>query len=62
MADLIDRETLIAKYGKWYVEEGSEWGFMGTLKTLLDMAPAVDAVPVRRGRWTTHRTMQHDGE
>ena len=51
MADLIDREALIAKCGDWYVEEGPEDGFIGTLKTLLDIAPAVDAEPVKRGKW-----------
>ena len=47
MADLIDRKALIAKCGEWYVEEGPEIGFIGTLKALLDMAPAVDAAPVK---------------
>ena len=55
MADLIDRKALIAKCGEWYVEEGPEIGFIGTLKALLDMAPAVDAAPVKYGRWLYHK-------
>ena len=72
MADLIDREAFRKEWGfaekcddckrdkKWDCDRQMysardicEW---------LDDAPAVDAEPVKRGRWTTHRTMQHDGE
>ena len=31
------------------------------VSTLINM-PAVDAAPVKHGRWTTKRTWQHDGE
>ena len=32
---LIDADALIEKCGNWYVEEGTESGFIGTLKNLL---------------------------
>ena len=34
---LIDADTLVTKCGDYYVEEGPEDGFIGTLKTLIDM-------------------------
>lgn len=49
---LIDVDALIEKCGDWYVEEGPEDGFIGTLKSLLDDQPTVDAEPVRHGRWS----------
>lgn len=39
---MIDRDKVI---------KGLE--YCTTLKTLLDMAPAVDAEPVKRGKWLT---------
>lgn len=51
MSRPIDADVLIEKCGDWYVEEGSEEGFIGTLKPLLDEQPTVDAKPVRHGRW-----------
>ena len=33
---LIDADALIEKCGEWYVEEGSEEGFIGTIKQLID--------------------------
>lgn len=36
---LIDADALIEKYGDWYVEEGSEEGFIGTVKQLIDAQP-----------------------
>ena len=38
---LIDADTLIEKCGNWYVEEGTESGFIGTLKNLLVIQPTV---------------------
>lgn len=38
---LIDADTLVAKCGDYYVEEGSEDGFIGTLKCLVDMQPTI---------------------
>ena len=31
-------------------------------KQLLKSAPAADVAPVRHGRWTDKRTIEHDGE
>lgn len=45
---LIDADALIEKCGTWYTEEGPEEGFIGQLKSLIDMQPTVDAVPVVR--------------
>ena len=35
----IDADALTEKYGDWYVEEGSEEGFIGTVKQLIDAQP-----------------------
>lgn len=40
MGRLIDADALIAKCGNWYVEEGTEEGFIGDLKHLLDSQPS----------------------
>lgn len=50
MNDLISRQAAIDAYGDWYVEEGTEEGFIGTVKQLLEGLPS--AQPERiRGRW-----------
>lgn len=36
---LIDADALTEKCGKWYTEEGTEEGFIGTVKQLLDEQP-----------------------
>ena len=33
-----------------------------TAREIIDDAPTIEAEPVRRGKWTTHRTLTHDGE
>lgn len=38
---LVDADALIAKYGDWYTEEGTEEGFIGTLEMLLKDTPTV---------------------
>ena len=38
---LIDADALIEKCGEWYVEEGSEYGFIGTIKRLIDKQPTI---------------------
>lgn len=43
--DLISRSALIAKYDRVHVGEP------GMERKLMEDAPAVDAVPVRHGRW-----------
>jgi hypothetical protein len=37
----IDADALIEKCGGWYVEEGTESGFIGTLKNLLATEPTI---------------------
>lgn len=45
---LIDADALIEKCGEWYTEEGSEVGFIGTLKQLLDKQPTVNQwIPIK---------------
>lgn len=38
--DLIDRQAAIEAYGEWYVEEGTEEGFIGTVRSLLETLPS----------------------
>ena len=47
MDDLISRQAAIDAYGDWYVEEGTEEGFIGTVKQLLEGLPSAE----RTGRW-----------
>ena len=42
---LIDADALIEKCGDWYVEEGAESGFIGTLKNLLATMPTIQPEP-----------------
>ena len=46
----IDADALIEKCGDWYVEEGTESGFIGTLKNLLATEPTVQPEP-QEGHW-----------
>lgn len=47
---LIDADALIDKYGEWYTEEGTEVGYIGTIKGIVDSMPTIE--PERkRGRW-----------
>ena len=39
MGKLIDADALIEKCGGWYTEEGTEEGFIGTVKQLLELQP-----------------------
>ena len=39
MGKLIDADALIEKCGDWYTEEGTEEGFIGTVKQLLELQP-----------------------
>ncbi len=47
---LIDADALIEKCGDWYVEEGTESGFIGTLKNLLATEPTIQPEP-HEGEW-----------
>lgn len=46
MTRYIDADALKEQCGDWYTEEGTEVGFIGSLGTLLDKAPTVDAIPI----------------
>lgn len=47
---LIDADALIDKYGDWYTEEGTEEGYIGTIKGIVDSMPTVE--PERmNGKW-----------
>ena len=46
----IDGDALIDKYGDWYTEEGTEEGYIGTIKGIVDSMPTIE--PERkRGKW-----------
>lgn len=46
---LIDADALITKCGNWYTEEGTECGFIGILKNLIDEQPTIEER--KTGRW-----------
>jgi hypothetical protein len=47
---LIDGDALIDKYGDWYTEEGTEEGYIGTIKGIVDGMPTIE--PERKtGYW-----------
>ena len=48
--DTISRQAAIDAYGDWYVEEGTEDGFIGTVKQLLEGLPPAQPEP-KRGKW-----------
>ena len=43
---LIDADALVTKCGDYYVEEGPEEGFIGTLKSLIDTQPTVKDINI----------------
>ena len=46
----IDADVLIDKYGDWYTEEGTEEGYIGTIKGIVDSMPTIE--PERKkGKW-----------
>lgn len=47
---LIDADALIAKCGDWYCEEGTEEGFIGVIKHLIDAQPTIEPEH-KTGRW-----------
>lgn len=47
--DTISRQEVVDAYGDWYVEEGTEEGFIGTVKQLLEGLPHAQ----RNGTWIT---------
>lgn len=44
---LIDADDMITKYGNWYTEEGTEEGFIGSIKELVDKIPAIITIDWR---------------
>lgn len=49
----IDADALIDKYGDWYTEEGTEEGYIGTIKGIVDSIPTIE--PERKkGKWGNH--------
>lgn len=38
----IDADALIEKYGDWYTEEGTEEGYIGTIKGIVDSMPTIE--------------------
>ena len=47
----IEAGRFVECFGNWYTEEGTENGFIGTIKDLVEQMPAADVVEVRHGRW-----------
>lgn len=41
----IDADALIARYGNWYTEEGTETGYIGTVKGIVDGMPTIEPEP-----------------
>lgn len=39
---LIDADALIDKYGDYYTEEGTEEGYIGTIKGIVDSMPTIE--------------------
>ena len=47
---LIDADELIDKYGDWYTEEGTEEGYIGTIKGIVDSMPTIETER-KKGKW-----------
>jgi len=47
---LIDADALTNKSGDWYVDEGTEEGFIGDLKNLIDEQPTIEPEQ-KKGKW-----------
>ena len=56
----IDGDALIDKYGEWYTEEGTEEGYIGTIKGIVDGMPTIE--PERKtGKWIDQITCSECG-
>lgn len=55
--EYIRKHDAVKKCGEWYVEEGTEEGFIGTVSQMLDMFSPADVVQVCHckdcGNWQT---------
>lgn len=55
MADeYIRKADAVKECGEWYVEEGTEEGFIGTVSQMLDMFSPADVVHVVHARWENY--------
>ena len=45
MNEYIRRQDVVEECGEWYVEEGTEEGFIGTVSQMLNMFLPADVVP-----------------
>lgn len=61
---LIDANEMIFKYGDWYVEEGSEEGFIGTVEQLVEMLQDAQPTAQPEQRWipVTERLPEYEKE
>ena len=55
--DTIDRQAAIDAYGDWYVEEGTDYGFIGTVKQLLEGLPPAEPQRIR-AKWIATTALQ----
>lgn len=46
--EYISKQDAVKECGEWYVEEGPEEGFIGTVSQMLDMFSPADVAPVVR--------------
>jgi hypothetical protein len=49
MGRLIDADALTEKYGDWYTEEGTEEGYIGTIKGIVESMPTIEER--KKGKW-----------
>lgn len=49
---LIDADALTEKYGDWYTEEGTEEGYIGTIKGIVESMPTIEER--KKGKWIRH--------
>lgn len=52
--ECIRKQDTVKKCGEWYVEEGTEEGFIGTVDQMLDMFSPADVAPVVHAYWIRH--------
>lgn len=54
---LIDADALIDKFGDWYTEEGSEEGYIGTIKGIVGRMPTIER---KTGKWNVYYHSETD--
>lgn len=55
----IDADAMVIKYGDWYVEEGTEEGFIGSVLQLVCMMPTIEER--KTGKWIYGEKDGQDG-